>query len=158
MRMVKVMRAIGAVGLVLFPLLVLTACDTEARQGPVSVRSGADELELAICADMTIEEAFVSVYDQGKSSDIWVAIGEAEIRHGASFSVLAPPDGLATSEFNDVEINPRDDLYVTLNGPFTDGTASSASTAVKVPKSGLPRSEWLQTDGSFADDPCEYWK
>lgn len=120
---------------------------------PIAVRLHNGSLEVAVCTPWSLSSVLVQTRVPGftgRSEDVWVADGTAELASGDVLRSSSPPAGLEATSWVEPQLGPGDELTVTLGGP--DGTALNAS--LSVPLSGLPTEEWLQADGSVTKSAC----
>jgi hypothetical protein len=135
-------------------VMALAGCAPIASSSePIAVRSNAGVLEVAVCTSWSLTSVLVQTRATGFMSSRetpWAAEGSAELVAVDVLTSTAPPAGFTATTWGEPVLAPADELSVTLGG---EGDKTLTATFV-VPLSGLPRSDWLQDDGSITAAAC----
>ena len=133
----------------------LAGCESLAAvDDPIAVRRSDGELQVTVCTAVTLTSLLVEARAAGvvsQSQKAWVAEGHSAIAAGEVLSSGSPPTGLEASAWGEPDLTPSSELTIALVGD-NDETLEASFT---VPLSGLPTSDWLQSDGTITESACQ---
>ena len=150
--------AVAVVGVAV--MCILSGCDPAAGQGPISVRAGGLGLEVAVCAEIEIADAEAIVYQGERGEEqalIWEATGAAVFSYGDVVSLSKPPEPLVNVTYSPALLIGGDVLGIYLKPGVNSEQGAGAYANFDVPSSGMPKSDWLQSDGTLSSNPCKNW-
>lgn len=144
-------RRIVAAFLAAACIAVLSGCDTEMFQGPVSVKQAEGRLVIKVCAGGDITNIHASTWDTRTRS--WVTFWQADVKlslaRGDEF-LSGARDGVLFGEFTEPGLSAGMGIDIS----FTNANGAVASAVLEVPEQGLPTAEWLRSDGSIDSEAC----
>jgi hypothetical protein len=139
--------------LVVTAALALAACDPNMFQGPVAVRAVADDLQVAVCTEGTIDSLVALervAVPQRKWVEFWSSSQRVVIDYSETFIGGRAQDGVAIGSYRRPDLSPGTEYDFQL----MQGERVVASAVLSVPAEGVPSSDWLQSDGSITTDAC----
>lgn len=147
------MRVVAAF-LAVVPVVVLSGCDMEMFQGPVSVKQLQGRLLVTVCAEGEVTS--INALTRGVDTDrawvtFWVGHVDLSLARGDEF-LGGAREGIAFGRFSEPKISAGTEIDISFSG--SDGAIASA--VLKAPEEGLPTQKWLRSDGSIDSEPCLY--
>jgi hypothetical protein len=136
--------------------LCLSGCDPiHDPSAPLAVRESDGQVELALCADMTLSTVLVETRSE-RTDNEWVSLilldGDASVNAAQVLSSDSVPEGLAATELNDGELIPGAEVSVLL--VRADGARVEADAFMTVPANGIPYGSWLLPNSTVDELPC----
>lgn len=133
-------------------LVTMTGClPVDNFYGEVAIRDSDGQLEVAICEQVLTTNLLVEIRNPGGE---WITIldayGEATLLAGTTFMPAKPPAGLVDSASRVYRLEKGVQVNVLAVSPAPDVTAY-----FNAGDSGLPTDQWLHTDSSTTDLPCQ---
>ena len=144
-----------AVAVALIGVVGLSACDNNLYLSPVAVQRDGTDLLIAFC-DETVEvkQIFASSSNRNKGVErrFWDAAGLTTLTSGQIVAVSEGVEGLVQQVSRDPYLAAGTTLTVVANG--TD-PRTGYSAELSLGDTMLSEDEWLHTDGSVSELPCE---
>ncbi len=152
------LRIIASIATAGVALLVMSGCESQMFEGPLSLKSTGSGLEVGVCVAVEVAKVDGALRRPGFLYRPWETIWDetTDEHHEVAAGEVIGPGILDGSSADDVEvasIAPGDELDITLTSP--DGTVVSA--VFTVPESGVPETGWLAPDGSITRGVCDSW-
>lgn len=131
---------------------VRPAADTDE----VVIRQADDSIIVGVCADLASTGFLIEARGAGLWAQ-WVTVldasGEISIARGDQFDLRYEIDGLTPQVETDFDPDDEGEIGVDIRGE--NSSLFEISAGFDIPDGGLSAVDWLHTDGSTTEQPCE---